>query len=180
MPAPGDPPKAEAGDAGAPPRGFERVGIVGVLHTGEGVVGVERKTTDRPTDSEPTLLEDIPRAMECTPSPALVYQTSFFDPQFGSLEDVVAAHCFAGAVQTAIGRLPEGIDCTVDATWSHGRGRLEVQTLEGIVIASVQAAPSPVLAIHPSIASACQALQSGETVLSQAQFAQALMQRAAL
>ena len=134
----------------------------------------------RPTDSEPTLLEDIPRAMECTPSPALVYQTSFFDPQFGSLEDVVAAHCFAGAVQTAIGRLPEGIDCTVDATWSHGRGRLEVQTLEGIVIASVQAAPSPVLAIHPSIASACQALQSGETVLSQAQFAHALMQRAAL
>ena len=133
----------------------------------------------RRTDCEPAPPGGSPRAMECFESPALVYQTSFFDPQFGSLEDVVAAHSFAGAVQYAIDMLPEGIDCTVDATWSHGRGRLEIQTPEGIVIASVQAAPAAVQAIHPCIAQACQALQSGETVLSQAQFAHALMQRAA-
>ena len=51
---------------------------------------------------------------------------------------------------------------------------------DGIIIASVQAAPAPLVQVHPSIEQACQALRSGQTVLSQAQFAHALMERAAL
>lgn len=120
------------------------------------------------------------RAMECMQSPDIVYQASFFDPQFGSLEDVIPASSFASAVQTAFNRLQADIDCTVQASWSHGRGRLEVQTLDGIVVACVQATPSAVVAVHPSIVQACQALRDGETVLSQAQFAQALLARATM
>lgn len=129
---------------------------------------------------KPASANSVQRAMECMQSPALVYQASFFDPQYGSLEEVVTASSFPGAVQTAFSRLDDGIDCTVDATWSFGRGRLEVQTLDGIIIASVQAAPAPLVEVHPSIEQACEALRSGETILSQAQFAQALMVRAAL
>lgn len=135
----------------------------------------EGASTQTPAASSGTL-----RAMECRQSPDIVYQASFFDPQFGSLEDVIAASSFDCAVQTAFSRLQEGVDCTVDASWSHGRGRLEVQTLDGIIIASVQAAPATVVAVHPSIVQACQALRDGETVLSQAQFAQALLERATL
>jgi len=128
----------------------------------------------------PTPASSTPRAMEYIQSPEHVYQASFFDPQYGSLEEVVTARSFPGAVQTAFSRLDDGIDCTVDATWSLGRGRLEVQTLDGIIIASVQAAPAPLVQVHPSIEQACQALRSGQTVLSHAQFAHALMERAAL
>ena len=45
------------------------------------------------------------RAMECLQSPDIVYQASFFDPQYGSLEDVIPASSFACAVQTAFNRL---------------------------------------------------------------------------
>jgi len=117
-------------------------------------------------------------AMEPVQSPAMVYQARFFDPKYGSLEDVVTTDSFPGAVQTAFSRLDKEIDCTVDASWSHGRGHLEVQTLDGIVIACVQAMPAPVVQVHPAIVRACQALRSGETVVSRAQFVHALMERA--
>lgn len=91
-----------------------------------------------------------------------VYKVFFHDRECGDLEDVVTLDAFDTSVQWVLDRLDSHREHIVEAVWTHGKGTLKVLTPGGTVLARMDAADDADVAVHPVVANACHALQSGD------------------
>ena len=115
------------------------------------------------------------RREEVFSSRPMIYRASFFDHEYGSLEDVVTLDAFDAAVQLVVDRLDPSINCAVEASWTNCQGSMKVQSLDGIVLASVEAARGTGVKVRPAVTMACRALQAGDSGCMKQQFGLALM-----
>jgi hypothetical protein len=94
------------------------------------------------------------------PAPYKVY---LYDREYGDLEDVITLEAFDICVQLVRDRLDLSVECVVQTAWVNGAGALTVLTPRGNVLARIEAASNPGVAVHPVVRRACQALQAGDT-----------------
>lgn len=91
------------------------------------------------------------------------YKVFLYDREYGDLEDVVTLEAFDICVQLVRDRLDLSVECVVEAAWANGSGAVTVLTPRGNVLARIEAASHPSVAVHPVVRRACQALQAGDT-----------------
>jgi hypothetical protein len=91
------------------------------------------------------------------------YKVFLYDREYGDLEDVVTAEAFDICVQVVRDRLDLSVECVVQAAWVNGAGALTVLAPRGNVLARIESASHPSVAVHPVVRRACQALQAGDT-----------------
>lgn len=91
------------------------------------------------------------------------YKVFLYDREYGDLEDVVTLEAFDICVQLVRDRLDLSVECVVQATCVNGAGALTVLTPRGNVLARIESASHPSIAVHPVVRRACQALQAGDT-----------------
>lgn len=103
-----------------------------------------------------------PEAGSCLPAAAPGYKACFYDREYGDLTDVVTTASFDTGVQLVRDRLPVKADYVVEATWTRGIGEMEVRSPNGNVVARVESAAQPEIAVQPPITKACTALQVGD------------------
>ena len=96
-----------------------------------------------------------------TPRP-VVYKVNFYDREYGDLLDVVTLDAFDAGVQWVRDRLDLSTECVVQASWMNGTGTVKVLSPRGTVLATVEPASHALVAVHPVVSRACQALQSGD------------------
>ncbi|MBP9931225.1 MAG: hypothetical protein KBF63_18250 [Rhodoferax sp.] len=104
------------------------------------------------------------------------YMALFYGDAHGEPQDVVALDHFDCAVQLVIDRLDTHGDHVVEACWNQGQGSMKVATLGGSLLASVVAVPASAdMVVHPAVAKACRALQTGDASRIDHLFGLALM-----
>lgn len=91
------------------------------------------------------------------------YKASFYDHEYGDLEDVVTVDAFETGVQVVRDRLVPDVDHVIEATWANGHGLLTVSSSRGTVLARLEALDDAVPLALPPVLDACQALRSGDT-----------------
>ena len=91
------------------------------------------------------------------------YKVFLYDREYGDLEDVVTLETFDICVQLVRDRLDLSVECVVQTAWVNGAGALTVLTPRGNVLARIESASHPSVAVHPVVRRACQALQGGDT-----------------
>ncbi len=101
--------------------------------------------------------------MDDAPTPRLgAYKVCIYDREHGDLLDVVTLDAFDAGVQWVRDRLDLSTECMVEAGWTNGAGTVKVLSPRGTVLAKVEAASHTLVAVHPVVSRACQALQSGD------------------
>ena len=97
------------------------------------------------------------------PSTPTVYRVSFYDREYGDLEDVVTLGSFEAGVQLVRDRLSADGHYLITATWANHRGEMTVSTTRPMVLARIEVADDRVPRVQPPVLKACNALQSGDT-----------------
>lgn len=91
------------------------------------------------------------------------YKASFYDHEYGDLEDVVTVDAFETGVQVVRDRLVPDAEHVIEATWANGQGLLTVSSSRGTVLARLEALDDAVPLALPPVLDACQALRGGDT-----------------
>jgi hypothetical protein len=110
----------------------------------------------------PAMLMPTLRYGEEQPARPAPYKVFLYDREYGDLEDVVTLEAFDICVQLVRDRLDLSVECVVQATCVNGAGALTVFTPRGNVLARIESASHPSVAVHPVVRRACQALQAGD------------------
>ena len=92
----------------------------------------------------------------------MAYKVCFHDHECGDLQDVVTLDAFEACVQLVCDRLDTRAGFVVEADWTEGRGSLKVLTPAGTVVACIDEVEATRVTVHPVVAKACHALQSGD------------------
>ena len=123
----------------------------------------EQMVTSATGNDAPALLMPSLRFEEAPSPEPMAYKVCFYDRACGELEDVVTLDTFDTGVQLVCDRLDTRIECVVEVGWTQGKGTLKVLTPAGTVLASVNATEIAEVTVHPDVAKACHALQSGDS-----------------
>ena len=97
------------------------------------------------------------------PSMPTAYLVSFFDREYGDLEDVVTLGSFAAGVQLVRDRLSADGHYLIAATWANHQGEMTVSTPRQMVLARIEVADGRAPLVQPPVLKACSALQAGDT-----------------
>ena len=91
------------------------------------------------------------------------YRVSFYDREYGDLEDVVTLGSFEASVQLVRDRLSADGHYLITATWANHQGEMTVSTPRLMVLARIEVADDRVPRVQPPVLKACSALQAGDT-----------------
>ena len=97
------------------------------------------------------------------PSTPTVYRVSFYDREYGDLEDVVTLGSFEAGVQLVRDRLSADGHYLITATWANHQGEMTVSTPRQLVLARIEVANDRVPLVQPPVLKASNALQAGDT-----------------
>ena len=97
------------------------------------------------------------------PSMPTAYRVSFYDREYGDLEDVVTLGSFEAGVQLVRDRLSADGYYLITATWANHQGEMTVSTPRQMVLARIEVADDRVPLVLPPVLKACSALQAGDT-----------------
>ena len=97
------------------------------------------------------------------PSMPTAYRVSFYDREYGDLEDVVTLGSFEASVQLVRDRLSADGHYLITATWANHQGEMTVSTPRQMVLARIEVANDRVPLAQPPVLKACSALQAGDT-----------------
>ena len=97
------------------------------------------------------------------PSMPTAYRVSFYDREYGDLEDVVTLGSFEAGVQLVRDRLSADGHYLITATWANHQGEMTVSTPRLMVLARIEVADDRVPRVQPPVLKACSALQAGDT-----------------
>jgi hypothetical protein len=111
-----------------------------------------------PTYLMPTLTLDMSE-----PSMPTAYRVSFYDREYGDLEDVVTLGSFEAGVQLVRDRLAADGHYLITAIWANHQGEMTVSTSRQMVLARIEVAGDRVPLVKLPVLKACSALQAGDT-----------------
>ena len=97
------------------------------------------------------------------PSMPTAYRVSFYDREYGDLEDVVTLGSFEAGVQLVRDRLSADGHYLITASWANRQGEMTVSTPRQMVVARIEVADDWVPLVQPPVLKACNALQAGDT-----------------
>lgn len=97
------------------------------------------------------------------PSMPTAYRVSFYDREYGDLEDVVTLGSFEAGVQLVRDRLSADGHYLITATWANHQGEMTVSTPRQMVLARLGVADDRAPLVQPPVLKACNALQAGDT-----------------
>ena len=102
----------------------------------------ERAQTIAPADpsSMPTYLMPTLTLGLSEPSTPTAYRVSFYDREYGDLEDVVTLGSFEAGVQLVRDRLSAEGHYLITATWANQQGEMTVSTPRQMVLARIEVA----------------------------------------
>ena len=125
----------------------------------------ERAQTVAPADpsSTPTYLMPTLTLGMSEPSTPTAYRVSFYDREYGDLEDVVTLGSFEAGVQLVRDRLSADGHYLITATWANHQGEMTVSTPRLMVLARIELADGRAPRVQPPVLKACSALQAGDT-----------------
>ena len=113
--------------------------------------------------SVPTYLMSTLTLGMSEPSMPTAYRVSFYDREYGDLEDVVTLGSFEAGVQLVRDRLSADGHYLITATWANHQGEMTVSTPRQMVLARIEVADDRVPRVQPPVLKACSALQAGDT-----------------
>ena len=113
--------------------------------------------------SMPTYLMSTLTLGMSEPSMPTVYRVSFYDREYGDLEDVVTLGSFEAGVQLVRDRLSADGYYLITATWANHQGEMTVSTPRQMVLARIEVADHRAPLVQPPVLKACNALQAGDT-----------------
>ena len=113
--------------------------------------------------SMPTYLMSALTLGMSEPSTPTAYRVSFFDREYGDLEDVITLGSFAAGVQLVRDRLSADGHYLIAATWANHQGEMTVSTPRQMVLARIEVANDRAPLVQPPVLKACNALQAGDT-----------------
>ena len=113
--------------------------------------------------SAPTYLMPTLTLGMSEPSMPTAYRVSFYDREYGDLEDVVTLGSFEAGVQLVRDRLSADGHYLIAATWANHQGEMTVSTPRQMVLARIEVANDRVPLVQPPVLKACSALQAGDT-----------------
>lgn len=121
--------------------------------------------TVAPADSSsvPTYLMPTLTLGMSEPSMPTAYRVSFYDREYGDLEDVVTLGSFEAGVQLVRDRLSADGHYLITATWANHQGEMTVSTPRQMVLARIGVADDRAPLVQPPVLKACNALQAGDT-----------------
>ena len=125
----------------------------------------ERAQTIAPADpsSMPIYLMPTLTLGMSEPSMPTVYRVSFYDREYGDLEDVVTLGSFEAGVHLVRDRLSADGHYLITATWANHQGEMTVSTPRQTVLARIEVADDRAPLVQPPVPKACAALQAGDT-----------------
>ncbi|MEO8154668.1 MAG: hypothetical protein ABI605_16475 [Rhizobacter sp.] len=97
------------------------------------------------------------------PSVPTAYRVSFYDREYGDLEDVVTLGSFEAGVQLVRDRLSADGHYLITATWANHQGEMTVSTPRQMVLARIEVTDDRLPQVQPPVLKACSALQAGDT-----------------
>ena len=127
-------------------------------HQQRAEIAVSVDTSSAPTYLMPTLTLGMSELS--TPT---AYRVSFYDREYGDLEDVVTLGSFEAGVQLVRDRLSADGHYLITATWANHQGEMTVSTPRQMVLARIEVADDRVPLVKPPVLKACSALQAGDT-----------------
>jgi hypothetical protein len=125
-------------------------------------LGRDQVVTPRAADEATAFLMPLLRLEPLTMAEPKAYKASFYDHEYGDLEDVVTVDAFETGVQVVRDRLPREGEHVIEATWANGHGLLTVTSPRGTVLARLEALDDAVHLALPPVLEACQALRLGD------------------
>ena len=90
------------------------------------------------------------------------YGVSFYNREYGDLEEVGTLDSFDAGVQLVRDRLAISGHYLIEANWSRHQGEMTVSTPRSMVVARIDAADDGAPPVQPSVRQACSALQPGD------------------
>jgi len=125
-------------------------------------LGREQVATPRAADEATAFLMPLLRLDPPTMAEPRAYKASFYDREYGDIEDVVTVDAFETGVQVVRDRLPAKGEHIIVATWANGHGLLTVSSPRGTVLARLEALDDAMPEALPPVLDACQALRNGD------------------
>ena len=125
----------------------------------------ERAQTIAPADpsSMPIYLMPTLTLGMSEPSMPTAYRVSFYDREYGDLEDVVTLGSFEAGVQLVRDRLSADGYYLITATWANHQGEMTVSTPRQMVLARIEVADDRAPLVQPPVFKACSTLQAGDS-----------------
>ena len=127
-------------------------------HQQRAQIAVSADPSSAPTYVMSTLILGISE-----PGMPTAYRVSFYDREYGDLEDVVTLGSFEAGVRLVRDRLSADGYYLIAATWANHQGEMTVSTPRQLVLARIEVANDRVPLVQPPVLKACNALQSGDT-----------------
>ena len=90
------------------------------------------------------------------------YRVFFYERDYGDLADVLTVNSFEAGVQLVRDRLGPDRNHAISAAWFRHEGEMAVATIQGTVLARVEADDSDSPTPRPEVRDACSALRTGD------------------
>ena len=125
--------------------------------------GWNNESSNSPREVRPCRSDSSQQASSKAGAVQTAYRVSFYDREYGDLEDVVTLGSFEAGAQLVCDRLSADGHYLITATWANHQGEMTVSTPRQMVLARIEVADDRLPQVQPPVLKAWSALQAGDT-----------------